>query len=105
MGFLSKVIEGFKATPPPAREENISPELMQKIQAIQIKTSHMVTELMAGEYVSAFKGRGMEFNAVREYTGGRRKAHRLECHGTNEPTFHKRIYRGAGTQYHANGRR
>ena len=27
----------------------------------------MVTELMAGEYVSAFKGRGMEFNAVREY--------------------------------------
>ena len=43
---------------------------MQKIRAIQIKTSHLVTELMAGEYVSAFKGRGMEFNAVREYTPG-----------------------------------
>ena len=70
MSFLSKVIEGFKATSLPTQEENISPELMQKIRSIQIKTSHMVTELMAGEYVSAFKGRGMEFNAVREYAPG-----------------------------------
>ena len=70
MSFLSKVIEGFKAAPLPAQEEDISIELMQKIRAIQIKTSHMVTELMAGEYVSAFKGRGMEFNAVREYAPG-----------------------------------
>ena len=70
MSFLSKVIEGFKAAPLPTQEEDISIELMQKIRAIQIKTSHMVTELMAGEYVSAFKGRGMEFNAVREYTPG-----------------------------------
>ena len=70
MSFFSKVIEGFKVAPLPAQEEDISIELMQKIRAIQIKTSHMVTELMAGEYVSAFKGRGMEFNAVREYTPG-----------------------------------
>ena len=70
MSFLSKVIEGFKAAPLPSQEEDISAELMQKIRAIQIKTSHMVTELMAGEYVSAFKGRGMEFNAVREYAPG-----------------------------------
>ena len=70
MSFLSKVIEGFKAAPLPTQEEDISVELMQKIRAIQIKTSHMVTELMAGEYVSAFKGRGMEFNAVREYVPG-----------------------------------
>jgi len=70
MSFFSKVIEGFKIAPRPAQEEDISIELMQKIRAIQIKTSHMVTELMAGEYVSAFKGRGMEFNAVREYIPG-----------------------------------
>ena len=70
MSFFSKVIEGFKIAPLPAQEEDISIELMQKIRAIQIKTSHMVTELMAGEYVSAFKGRGMEFNAVREYAPG-----------------------------------
>lgn len=70
MSFFLKVIEGFKAAPLTAQEEDISIELMQKIRAIQIKTSHMVTELMAGEYVSAFKGRGMEFNAVREYAPG-----------------------------------
>ena len=70
MSFLSKVIEGFKAAPLPVQEEDISVELMQKIRGIQIKTSHMVTELMAGEYVSAFKGRGMEFNTVREYAPG-----------------------------------
>jgi len=70
MSFLSKVIEGFKASPLPAQKEDISIELMQKIRAIQIKTSHLVTELMTGEYVSAFKGRGMEFNAVREYAPG-----------------------------------
>jgi len=71
MSFLSKVIEGFKPTLLPVQEEkDISIELMQKIKAIQIKTSHMVTELMAGEYVSAFKGHGMEFNTVREYTPG-----------------------------------
>jgi len=70
MSFFSKVIEGLKAAPLPVQEEDISIELMQKIRAIQIKTSHLVTELMAGEYVSAFKGRGMEFNAVREYTPG-----------------------------------
>ncbi|HIF02334.1 MAG TPA: DUF58 domain-containing protein [Nitrospinaceae bacterium] len=70
MSFLSKVIEGFKTAPPPSKPEDITVELMQKIRSIQIKTSHIVTELMAGEYVSAFKGRGMEFNAVREYTPG-----------------------------------
>ena len=47
MSFFSKVIEGFKVAPLPPQEEDISIELMQKIRAIQIKTSHMVTELMA----------------------------------------------------------
>jgi len=70
MSFFLKIIKGFKATPPEIQKKNISTELMQKIRSIQIKTSHMVTELMAGEYVSAFKGRGMEFNAVREYAPG-----------------------------------
>ena len=70
MNLFSKIIEGFKAPPPSAPEKDISPELMQKIRSIQIKTGHLVTDLMAGEYVSAFKGRGMEFNAVREYAPG-----------------------------------
>ena len=70
MSLFSKIISSFSEPPIEPKEKNISPELMQKIRSIQIKTSHMVTDLMSGEYVSAFKGHGMEFNAVREYTPG-----------------------------------
>jgi uncharacterized protein (DUF58 family) len=50
--------------------EALSPELFEKIKSIQIRTQRTVTELMAGEYESAFKGRGMEFEQVREYQAG-----------------------------------
>ncbi len=48
----------------------LSKDLLKKIRQIQIRTSHQVTEVMAGEYKSAFKGRGMEFDEVREYQLG-----------------------------------
>ena len=48
----------------------LSKDLLKKIRQIQIRTSHQVTEVMAGEYKSAFKGRGMEFDEVREYQPG-----------------------------------
>jgi len=48
----------------------LSPELFQKIKAIQIRTQRLVTDMLAGEYESAFKGRGMEFEEVREYQPG-----------------------------------
>lgn len=48
----------------------LSKDLIKKIQQIQIRTSHQVTEIMAGEYKSAFKGRGMEFDEVRLYQPG-----------------------------------
>lgn len=71
MSLFPKFLKGIKTLPPePATEKDISPELMRKIRSIQIKTGHLVTDLMAGEYISAFKGRGMEFNAVREYIPG-----------------------------------
>jgi uncharacterized protein (DUF58 family) len=70
MSLFSKIISSFREPPIAPKEKNLSPELMQKIRSIQIKTSHMVTDLMSGKYVSAFKGHGMEFNAVREYTPG-----------------------------------
>ena len=52
------------------RSGTLPPELIARIRAIQIKTSHLVEDIMAGEYVSAFKGRGMEFEEVREYQPG-----------------------------------
>ena len=48
----------------------IPKEILQKIQKIHIRTSYLVNDMFAGEYESAFRGRGMEFEEVREYTPG-----------------------------------
>lgn len=48
----------------------LSPELRKKIRAIEIRTSRMVSDVLAGQYRSAFKGRGMEFEEVRPYLFG-----------------------------------
>jgi uncharacterized protein (DUF58 family) len=45
-------------------------ELIQKIRQIEIHTKRLVNDIMAGEYHSVFKGRGMEFSEVREYQVG-----------------------------------
>jgi uncharacterized protein (DUF58 family) len=48
----------------------ISKELLSKIKKIQIKTDRMASEILAGEYKSAFKGKGLNFDAIREYQFG-----------------------------------
>lgn len=48
----------------------IPKELLKKIRRIQIRTSHVVNDVLAGQYHSAFKGRGMEFEEVRQYQIG-----------------------------------
>lgn len=45
-------------------------ELARKVRYIQIYTSKAVNDVLSGEYSSVFKGRGMEFDEVREYTPG-----------------------------------
>ncbi len=45
-------------------------EVIQKVRRIEITTRRMVTDVLAGEYHSIFKGRGMEFSDVREYMMG-----------------------------------
>jgi uncharacterized protein (DUF58 family) len=45
-------------------------EQLAAVRKIQIRTSHLVTDLLAGDYRSAFKGRGMEFAEVRLYEPG-----------------------------------
>lgn len=45
-------------------------ELLKKVRRIQIRTRHMVNDVFAGQYHSVFKGRGMEFDEVREYVPG-----------------------------------
>jgi len=48
----------------------ISKDVLKKIQKIHIRTNYIVNDIFAGEYESAFRGRGMEFEEVREYTPG-----------------------------------
>lgn len=45
-------------------------EILRKVRRIQITTSRLVTDMLAGQYESVFKGRGIEFDEVREYQPG-----------------------------------
>ena len=54
----------------PSTQDIIPSELLKKVRHIQIRTSHLVNDLFAGQYHSVFKGRGMEFEEVREYQVG-----------------------------------
>jgi uncharacterized protein (DUF58 family) len=45
-------------------------ELLKKVKQIQIRTKRVVNDVLSGEYRSSFRGRGMEFEEVREYLPG-----------------------------------
>ncbi|WP_300604709.1 DUF58 domain-containing protein [Niabella sp.] len=45
-------------------------EILKKVRELEIKSKKLATELFSGEYHSAFKGKGMSFKEVREYTPG-----------------------------------
>ena len=62
MWFFNRVLTPQKSNP--------EKELYKKVREIQIHSRKMVNDVMAGEYQSAFKGRGMEFDTVREYQDG-----------------------------------
>jgi len=48
----------------------IPKEILKNVRRIQITTSRMVTDVFSGQYQSVFKGKGMEFEEVREYLPG-----------------------------------
>lgn len=52
------------------RVAELSKELFQEVKAIRVRTQRLVTDVLAGEYSSVFRGRGMEFEEVREYRPG-----------------------------------
>ena len=55
---------------PAESESGVSPELLRKVRQIEIRTRRLVAESLAGQYHSAFKGQGMDFDEVREYQPG-----------------------------------
>lgn len=48
----------------------LSKDLVKKIKYIEIKSKRLVDEIFSGEYRSSFKGKGMEFEDIREYYSG-----------------------------------
>jgi len=48
----------------------IPQDVLQRIRRIEIRTSRLVNTSLVGEYHSVFKGKGMEFSEVREYSPG-----------------------------------
>jgi uncharacterized protein (DUF58 family) len=54
-----------------ARDDGQTPaDILKKIRALEIKTKGLVQTIFAGDYHSVFKGRGMNFEDVREYQPG-----------------------------------
>jgi len=45
-------------------------EIQKKVRELEIKSKKLTTDLFTGEYHSAFKGKGMSFKEVREYSAG-----------------------------------
>jgi uncharacterized protein (DUF58 family) len=44
--------------------------VLRQVRLLEIRSRHLVTEVLAGQYSSAFRGRGVEFADVREYAPG-----------------------------------
>ena len=45
-------------------------DILRKVKRLEISTRHLVNDVFSGQYHSVFKGRGMEFNEVRQYQPG-----------------------------------
>lgn len=45
-------------------------EVLQEVRRLEITTRHLVRDILAGQYLSVFHGRGVEFSEVREYQPG-----------------------------------
>ena len=54
----------------PADTTKSTKAIMSGMRQLEIRTRRMVNDSLAGEYHSVFKGRGMDFDEVREYTPG-----------------------------------
>ena len=46
------------------------PELLESVRRVEVRTNRLVNDMMVGAYLSHFRGRGMDFEELREYTPG-----------------------------------
>jgi uncharacterized protein (DUF58 family) len=45
-------------------------ELLESVRRVELRTNRLVNDMMVGAYLSHFKGRGMDFEELREYMPG-----------------------------------
>src|ERR1041384_6798001 len=45
-------------------------ELLESVRRVEVRTNRLVNDVMVGAYLSHFKGRGMDFEELREYMPG-----------------------------------
>ena len=48
----------------------ITKQILKKVRQVEIRSRRFVTDTMVGAYHSVFKGQGMDFEEVREYSPG-----------------------------------
>lgn len=51
-------------------ETQLTRDILKKVRQIEVRTNRLVNDSLAGSYNSVFKGRGMNFDEVREYVPG-----------------------------------
>jgi uncharacterized protein (DUF58 family) len=51
-------------------DTQLTREILKKVRQIEVRTNRLVSDSLAGSYQSVFKGRGMNFDEVREYVPG-----------------------------------
>ncbi|WP_163335963.1 DUF58 domain-containing protein [Desulfopila sp. IMCC35008] len=51
-------------------DPKITREILKKVRQVEVRTNRLVNDSLAGSYQSVFKGRGMNFDEVREYVPG-----------------------------------
>ena len=70
-GSLSRITRYVSRPPRSAFCASMIPrEILKKIRQIELRTNRLVSETLAGQYHSVFKGQGMNFEEVREYQPG-----------------------------------
>lgn len=51
-------------------DTQLTKEILKKVRQIEVRTNRLINDSLAGSYQSVFKGRGMNFDEVREYVPG-----------------------------------
>ena len=64
------MIANKASTPVTIEDEAHAAEILSRVRRMEVRTNRLVDDSMAGRYASVFKGRGMDFDRVRNYVPG-----------------------------------